>query len=179
MSAWLDFGASVVGGAVAAAAALGGVALGQRGENTRLTKADRQHLRDLKCERLRKLYEPLVKFAMLLQQVAKEKSYVMEGDTVEKRDERHQNELAAGMHQVGTVIAATVIEPGTIKVLKAYEATYAACDSYLRSLNTNATVHNSTTYEDLQKQFAAILSAADSLKATVLKQLEELEQPIQ
>lgn len=179
MSAWLDFGASIVGGAVAATAALGGVALGQRGENTRLTRADRQHLRDMKGERLRTLYEPFVKFAMLLQQVAKEKSYVMEGDTVEKRDERHQKELAAGMHQVGTVIAATVIEPGTSKVLKAYEATYGACDTYLRSLNGNATNHNSTSYENLKKQFAAISTAAESLKATVLNQLEELEQPIQ
>jgi hypothetical protein len=179
MSAWLDFGASVVGGAVAATAALGGVALGQRGENKRLTRADRQHLRDVKSERLRTLYEPFVKFAMLLQQIAKEKSYVMEGDTVEKREERHQKELAEGMHQVGTVIAAAVIEPGTGKVLKAYESTYNACDTYLRSLNMNATVHNSTTYEDLQKQFAAITTAAESLKSTVLSQLEELEQPIQ
>jgi hypothetical protein len=179
MSAWLDFGASVVGGAVAATAALGGVALGQRGENKRLTRADRQHLRDVKGERLRTLYEPFVEFAMLLQQVASEKAYVMEGDTVEKRDERHQKQLTEGMHRVSSVIAATVIEPGTSKVRKAYESTYKACDRYLRSLNMNATHHNSTNYEELKKQFAAISTAAESLESTVLSQLEELEQPIQ
>ena len=179
MSAWLDFGASVVGGAVAATAALGGVALGQRGENKRLTRADRQHLRDMKGERLRKLYEPFVEFAMVLEQVAREKSYLIEGDTVEKQDERHQKQLSEGMFRVSAVIAATVIEPGTSSVRKAYESTYQACDKYLRSLNMNARHHNSTKYEDLQKQFAAITTAAESLKTTVLSQLEELEQPVQ
>jgi hypothetical protein len=179
MSAWLDFGASVVGGAVAAVAALGGVALGQRGENKRLTRADRQHLRDLKGDRLRTLYEPFVEFAMLLQQVATEKAYVREGDTVEKRDERHQKIMAEGMYRVSSVIAAAVIEPGTSEVRKAYESTHKACDMYLRSLSMNANHHNSTTYEELKKQFAAISTTAHSLKSTVLTQLEELEQPIQ
>lgn len=135
MSAWLAFGASVVGGAVAATAALGGVVVGRRGENRRASNTDRQRQRDLKAERLRRLYEPFVEFAMLLQQVAKEKGYVVAGDTVEERDERHQRQMADGMHRVSTVIAATVIEPGTAEVRAAYAATYRACDVYLRSLN--------------------------------------------
>ena len=73
MNAWITFGAAVVGGAVAAIAALGGVALGQRGENARATKLDQQRLRDAKAERLRRLYEPFVEFAMALRQIASEK----------------------------------------------------------------------------------------------------------
>lgn len=178
MSAWLAFGASVVGGAVAATAALGGVVLGQRGKNRRATNADRQRLRDLKAERLRRLYEPFVEFAMLLQQVTREKGYVVVGDTVEERDESHQRQMADGMHRVSTVIAATVIEPGTAQVRAAYEATYRACDVYLRSLNTNAQVPGTTGLDALNQQFQAISDAADALQATVLAQLDALEQPI-
>jgi hypothetical protein len=115
---------------------------------------------------------------MLLQQVAREKEYVLEGDTVDDRDKRHQRQLGEGMHRVSTVIAAMVIEPGTAEVRKAYEATYRACDVYLRSLNRNAVVSDSTSLDDLNKQFTDISTTADKLQATVLTQLQELETPI-
>jgi len=178
MSGWVTFGASVVGGAVAAAAALGAVALGQRGENSRASKADQQWLRDRKGERLRHLYEPFVEFGLLLQQVAREKAYVLPGDTVDDRDRRHQLQMTEGMHRVSTVIAATVIEPGTSEVRTAYKSTYEACDKYLRSLTMIAQVPGSTSLDDLKKQFEAISAAADTLQSTVLGQLEELEKPI-
>jgi len=167
-----------VGGAVAAAAALGGVALGQRGENSRASKVDQQRLRDAKAERLRRLYEPFVEFALALRQIAYEKSYVLEGDTVEERDARHQRQLAEGMQKVSTVIAATIIEPGTAEVRDSYQATYRACSRYLRSLNMNVRVANSTNLDQLNKQFDEITAAADTLEAVVLRQLENLEQPI-
>jgi hypothetical protein len=178
VSASVTFGASVIGGAVAAVAALGGVAIGQRGENARATRADKQGLRDAKSGRLRRLYEPFMEFAMLLQQVASEKGYVREGETVEKRDERHQSQLADGMHQVSGVIAATVIEPGTADVRKFYEATYRSCDTYLRSLNMNARFSATTSVDKLNEQFKAISQSAESLEASILRQLEELETPI-
>lgn len=178
MNAWVTLGASVLGGVVAAAAALGGVAIAQRGENARATKSDRQGLRDQKAERLRRLYEPLVEFSLVLQQVAREKAYVLEGDSVEERDRRHQRQLAEGMHRVGTVIAATVIEPGTTEVRGAYEVTYGACDTYLRSLSMNARVPASTSLVKLNEQFRAIEHTAEALQATVLKQLKEMEKPI-
>ncbi len=178
MNDWVTFGSAVVGGAVAAAAALGGVTLGQRGEDRRATIRDQQHLRDAKAERLRKLYEPFVEFAMLLRQVAHEKSYVLEGDTEEKRNDRHQKLLAEGMHKVSTVVAAAVIEPGTKEVRAAYAATYAACDRYLRSLSMNALAHGTTSLDKLNQQFDALVAAADTLEAVVQRQLEELEKPI-
>jgi hypothetical protein len=178
MSDWVAFGSAVVGGAVAASAALGGVALGQRGENRRAVKVDQQRLRDAKAERLRVLYKPFVEFAMLLRQVTSEKSYVLEGDTVEERDARHQKQFSEGMRQVSAVVATAIIEPGTAEVRKAYEATYTACDRYLRSLNMNARVHGTTSLDELNKQFEAIATAGDALEAAAVHQLEELEKPI-
>ena|SRR5579883_3356549 len=178
MSAWVTFGASVVGGAVAAAAALGGVALGQRGENRRATKQDQQGLRDAKADRLRRLYEPFVEFALALRQVAYEKSYVLEGDTVEERDARHQRMLSDGMQKVSAVAAAAIVEPGTGTVREAYQKTYRACDRYLRSLNMNGRVANAVSLDQLNKEFDAITTAADELETVVLRQMEELEQPL-
>jgi hypothetical protein len=82
------------------------------------------------------------------------------------------------MRRVSTVIAAAVIEPGTLEVRRAYEATYGACDRYLRSLGANAQVPGTGTAgrDELNKQFASITDSAKSLEATVLRQLEELEQ---
>lgn len=178
MSAWVTFGASVVGGAVAAAAALGGVALGQRGENSRATKQDQQGLRDAKADRLRRLYEPFVEFALALRQIAYEKSYVLEGDTIEERDARHERMMSDGMKKVSAVAAAAIVEPGTDEVRNAYQATYRACGRYLRSLNMNARVANAIPLEQLNKEFDAITTAADELEAVVLRQMRELEQPI-
>lgn len=178
MSAWVTFGASVVGGAVAAAAALGGVAIGQRGESRRATKKDQQGLRDAKADRLRRLYEPFVEFALALQQVAYEKSYVLEGDTVEERNARHQRMLSDGMQKVSAVAAAAIVEPGTSTVRDTYQRTYRACGRYLGSLNMNARVANTVSLDQLNKEFDDITTAADELKAVVLRQMEDLEKPI-
>lgn len=167
-----------MGGAVAAAAALGGVALGQRGENARAKKQDEQRLRDAKADRLRRLYEPLIEFALTLRQIASEKSYVLEGDTIEERDARHQRALSEGMQKVSGIAAAAIVEPGTTAVREAYGATYGACDRYLRSLNMNALVANTTSLDELNTQFEAIMTAADELEAVALRQMEELERPI-
>ena len=178
MSVWVTFGASVVGGAVAAAAALGGVALGQRGENARAKKQDQQGLRDAKADRLRRLYEPFVEFAIALRQVAYEKSFTLEGETVEERDSRHQQMLSEGMRKVSPVAAAAIVEPGTSTVRDAYQKTYRACGRYLRSLNMNARVANTVSLDQLNKEFEAITTAADKLEAVVLRQMEDLEEPI-
>ena len=158
------------------AAALGGVALTQRAETKRARAADQRRIRDAKAERLRRLYEPYVKFAMLLQQVAREQAYVLLGDTVEERNARHQREMAEGMRQVSEVTAAAVIEPGTEGVRKAYEVTYRAADRYLRSLIVNA--HCSTNLDDLNAQFDAIGLATDTLMGTVVAELSALEAPL-
>ena len=176
--AWLSFGASVVGGAVAAAAALGGVMIVQRNENARARKIDQQRLRDLKAKRLRRLYKPFIEFALVLEQVAREKAYVMEGDTREERDRRHEHQMSEGIRRVSSVIAATLIEPGTATARQAYEETYQACDGYLRSLNMNARVPGTTSAGRLNIQFDTIAEGSKRLKATVLAQLEELEDSI-
>ena len=178
MSSWVAFVASVVGGAVAASAALGGVLLVQRGEDRRATALDKQRLRDAKAERLRRLYEPLMKFALVLKRVAREQHYLIEGDTKEARDRRHQKELEEGQRQVSAVVAPITVEPCTADVRAAYEATYNACDRYLRSLRMNAQVPGTNSTEELREQFDTINSAADVLEAAIRAQLQEFEQPI-
>jgi hypothetical protein len=164
--------------ASSATAALGGVALGQRGENRRATKRDQQGLRDAKADRLRRLYEPFVEFALALRQVAYEKGYVLEGDTVEERDARHQQMLSDVMKKVSAVAAAAIVEPGTSTVRDTYQRTYRACDRYLRSLNMSARVPNTVSLDQLNEEFDAITTAADELEAVVLRQMEDLEKPV-
>lgn len=154
------------------------MALGQRGENARSKKQDQQRLRDVKTDRLRRLYEPFVEFALALRQIAYEKSYVLEGDTIEERDSRHERMLSDGMKKVSDVAAAGIVEPGTSAVRDAYQATYRACSRYLRSLAMNVRVANTTPLEELNRQFDAITTAADELEAVVMRQMEELEKPI-
>ncbi len=70
--------ASILGGLIVAVATLAGIRLGQGAEDRRLALSDQQLLREVKAERLRRIYEPLLKFGLLLQQVVHEKGYVME-----------------------------------------------------------------------------------------------------
>jgi len=126
MCAWLTLGASVICGVIVATAALGGVAHGQWGEKRRATERDQQGLRGAKVDRLGRLYESFVEFALALRQVAYEKSYVLEGDTVEERDARHQQMLSHGMKKVSAVAAAAIFEPGTSTVRDTYQRTYRA-----------------------------------------------------
>jgi hypothetical protein len=48
---------------------------------------------------------------------------------------------------------------------------YQACDRYLRARNMNAQVPGTTSLDELNKQFAAIATAADTLEAVVQRQL--------
>lgn len=182
----LLYGASGLGGAILV---FGGVYVSQRGENRRAAiahegenerarKAAEQRLRDVKSERLRRLYEPLVKFSIVLTQIAKEKSYTMEGEPQEARDERHQRELRAGMSAVSVVITSVVIEPGTEKVLGAYNAAFGAADKYLRTLNLLAKAPGTMTLDEINHQFDEITGSADRLAETVRGQLAELEKPL-
>lgn len=139
---------------------------------------DQQRLRDAKADRLRRVYEPFVEFALALRQVAHEKSYVRVGETVEERDARHQHMLLQGMKKVSAVAAAAIVEPGTSTVRDAYQKTYQACDTYLRSLNTNASVANTFPLDRLSAMVDAITTAADELEAVVVRQIGDLEQPI-
>ena len=132
-------------------------------------------MRDAKAERLRRVYEPFVEFALALRQIAYEKSYDLEGDTVEERDTRHDRMMVDGMKKVSALAAAAIIEPGTGTVRDAYQATYRACDQYLRSLNMNARVANAIPLKRLNEEFDAITSTADELEALVLRQMKELE----
>lgn len=121
-----------LGGLVAAAAAVMGIALTQRSEDMRLVLADRQHLRDAKAERLRRLYEPLLSFAMVLDGVVKQKGYGMEGETVSQRDARHERQMTAQMAKVSEVVPGVMMEPETDAVVDAYNGAFHACDAYLR-----------------------------------------------
>lgn len=161
-----------------AAATLVGIRLGQGAEDRRLSLSDRQRLRDIKAERLRRLYEPLLKFGLYLQQAVREKGYTMAGETVEDRDRRHEKELSEGMYQVSQVIASVIMEPETDRVLAAYDAAYGAADQYLRSwrmITTGLEQGNATRHTE---QAAEVQTTSKALQGAVKEQLTELERPI-
>ena len=178
VSPWLTFGTAVAGGAVAATAALGGVWLAQRKEDRRAQRADRQHVRDTKADRLREIYKPLVAFSLIAEQVASESSYVLEGETVEVRDDRHQRQLREALSEVGKIYPSALVEPETQQTVDAYTATATACDQYLRSLRTNAQVPGTTSMDRLREQYEAIRVSAAQLRAKILEHLAKMEQAI-
>lgn len=148
----------------------------QRNENRRAKQRDLQQLRDQKAERLRTLYPPLIEFSSALQQVVREKSYILEGDSLDDRDARHNEVIRERMQRVGSIAAALIIEPRTSSVREAYQATYRACDIYLRSLSANIRVANTVSLETLSEQFEAISVAARELEANITEQMTSLEE---
>ena len=178
MSDFVAFGASVVGGAIVAASTLGGLAIRQRGDADRSRIADRQHLRDVKADRLRRVYEPLVAFVLMLQQVVNEKRYAKEGEDIPTRDARHERALGDGMRRVSEVIAAVIMEPETESVKAAFDQAYFASDRYLRSLNMNTKIAGSISGDTVAMEFSKVGASANDLLAAVRAQLQKLEEPI-
>jgi hypothetical protein len=132
----------------------------------------------MKADRLREIYEPLVAFSLVAEGVAAESSYVMEGETMEQRDDRHQRQLRTAMGEVRKTYAAALVEPGTKGAIEAYEATFKACDRYLRSLRMNAQVPGTTSGDRLTEEYEGIVLSATNLRATILEDLATMEQAI-
>jgi len=178
MSPWLYVLASILGGSIVSISTLAGIRLGQGAEDRRLALAERQRLRDVKAERLRHLYEPLLKFGLLLTQIVHEKGFGMADESQEERDQRHEQEMSVGINEVSQVIAAAIMEPGTRTVLSAYDGAYRACDSHLRSwrmIKAGQQPANSSSY---RKEIAEVTTTSAALVLAVQTQLTDLETPL-
>lgn len=170
--------ASILGGLIVAVATLAGIRLGQGAEDRRMALVDQQRLRDVKAVRLRELYEPLLRFGLLLRRVVHEKGFGMEGESDEERDERHEKEMNAGTNVVGQMMASVIMEPGTQKVRSAYDDAYRACDRYLRSWRMINAGLQQANYESHKKEIAEVSATSEALVAAVQGQLADLERPI-
>src|SRR5947209_16254950 len=104
MSAWAIFGATSVGGLLSGSAVVVGVLLAQRAEAARSQKADLRRLRDIKGERLRQLYEPLVEFVLVQQQVVSEKTILRDTETPTERNERHVRMVSDSVARVRKIV---------------------------------------------------------------------------
>jgi hypothetical protein len=170
MNSWVAFASGMF-------ATLAGVWLTQHGENRRALRADRQHLRDEKAKRLRRLYEPFVKVALLLPQVARAKSYILDGVSQDEQNRQYDQEITECVRRANNVSAAAEIESGTDEAGAAYGEMRLAYESYLRLWNTTAQ-GGTATPDEFNKQCEAISRAADKLFGIVRKQIEEQEKPI-
>lgn len=175
MQIWTSLLAGGLGGLLGAAAALVGNALAQRREDVRLIVADRQRLRDLKGERLRRLYEPLLRVAMTLDGVVKEKGYTMEHESEPQRDARHERIIGAAMSGLEEVGASIVMEPGTDDVKDAYNQAFNACSNYLRGWRSEKT---GSPFTDRATRLQSVDDSAVGLKSAITGQLADLENPI-
>lgn len=175
MQIWTSLLAGGLGGLLGAATALVGNPLAQRREDVRLIVADRQRLRDLKSERLRGLYEPLLRVAMTLDGVVKEKGYTMEDETEAERDGRHERGIAGAMARLEEVGASIVMEPGTDDVKDAYTRAFNSCTSYLRGWRME---NAGSRFTDRAVRLQAADDSAVALKSAITRQLVELENPI-
>lgn len=154
-----------IGAILGGAAAIVGVVFTQRQENKRNVIAERRRRRDDKLARLRNLYVPYVDFSIAVRQVMKEKAFIYAGETMETRDQRHNEHLRTAMNRVVEVQGLAILEDGSDGVLRAAGDAYIALDTYLRSVR-NPYGEEGTAYAQRVKQEADDLAQ----KAEALEQ---------
>jgi hypothetical protein len=163
---------------IVASATLIVVARTQRAENRRARLRDRAHLRDIKADRLRGLYEPLVAYSFLLERVASQKGASPTGESREQMNERHEAEMAEGKAKVEPVRARLILESGTGAVWKAYQATVSAWWTVHESVRLTMEEGLHVDQRAFNDTLARAQAAAEDLRTSALAQLAEFERPL-
>jgi hypothetical protein len=170
---------SIIGSLVVSRTTLRAVDKAQREENQRAAARDRAHLRDIKGDRLRELYAPLVGYALLLQKIAGEEGTSPRGgETRDEMNTRHERLMAEGRASVEEVRAALLVESGTEPVWAAYETTVGAWWTVHESIRVvfedGVHIDQSAFNETLSRA----QSAAEHLRTIALDQLKAYEHPV-
>lgn len=170
--------ASIIASLIIAITSLWIVGKTQRAENQRVTRNDLAHLRDLKGERLRELYAPLVDYAFVLGRIATEKGGPPFKETREVMNQRHETEMADGRRKVQEVRARLLLEAGTDGVWKAYEEAVRAWWTVHESVRLVMEEGHNIDQQAFNEILGKAQSAADGLRTAALAQLTEHERPI-
>lgn len=171
---------SIVASVVVSLTTLKAVDKAQAEENRRALAGDRAHLRDLKGERLRELYAPLINYSLLLKRVGAEKgTSPVRPETRETMNARHDKEMADGRAGVEAVRARILVETGTENVWKAYETTAMRWWTVHESIRDVIERHGSHNDRVFNEILGEAQTAAEDLRKTALDQLAQYERPVE
>jgi hypothetical protein len=144
----------------------------ERGAAQRLRAELETAHRRAQFERLRELYARMATGAQSLLFILREQPYIVEGETKEERDKRHDQIIRETQVEVAEVGGLILIDPAVTEVRAAYAALWQFTDAALRDWR-----HPTTGVPiDVSKTVAA-KELADSISALAEDHLAELDTP--
>lgn len=174
---WIPFLSALGGGAVGGTSALLAGKLSQDREDQRRKRSQQDSINATKADRLRELYAPLASAAMVLNAVMRSKSFVLEGDTIEERDERHDAQIKSAFEACQKVAGQIAIEPGAVAVNNACNDLSEEFGEYFRMLRMQEDQPGTYTVKSIRQTEAQLEAGMLNVLARAREQLTELEKP--
>lgn len=145
--------------------------------------ADARHLRDLRADRLRATFKPLLEVAQVRAEILHARKFTMEGETTEQRDARLTEVLRMAMAGYTDAMVAIQLEPHVGKrIADMYQDTYRAWTDYQLDVRLRAALAEQRApiphYALLDAKEKKANDAVDAMHAEMLRLLDELEQPM-
>jgi len=145
--------------------------------------ADARHLRDLRADRLRATFKPLLAAAQVRAEILHARKFTMEGETTEQRDVRLTEVLRKAMEGFTDAMVAIQLEPHVGKqIADMYQETWRAWTEYQTDVRhreilaqQGAPIPHYTTLDAKEKKAN---DAVDAMQTEMLRLLDELEQPM-
>jgi hypothetical protein len=128
------------------------------------------------ADRLREIYAKIALAAATLQSVIGERSHVLEGETVEQRDDRHDRMVIAALNTVSTVGGQILIEDSAAEVRETYQTPVSVVQQHF-SAEANQPAGNERA-ELLKALIDAILGLTEKLLELCRQHLAGLERPV-
>ncbi len=128
------------------------------------------------ANRLRDIYAKIVLAAAVLQTVIGERAYLLEGETLQERDDRHDKMVTGALNTVSTVGGQLLVEDAASEVRKTYETLVSLIQPYF---STEAGMPAGPARADRLKALVdSIVAMVDKLLAQARTHLAELERTV-
>jgi hypothetical protein len=157
---------------------LGGTWLGarftERGENERWNAAQVAAFNVARAERLRRIYAPIAQSSVTLQQIIRERGFLVSGEDETQRDIRHSNNMNEALRNVGAVGGDILIESSANEVSTSYTLLQNASQRYRISEHLPAGSERATALNNAVEE---INTRVVELLKTIQAHLLELDKP--
>ncbi len=177
LSDWLLVLATFLGGGVI------GSLISWQAQKASERHADARHLRDLRADRLRATFQPLLRIAEVRNEIIHLSKFTMEGETIEQRDARLSEALHLAMAGYTEAMVAIQLEPRIGKrIADMYQDTYRAWNDYQLDVELRARLAQQRApiphYSLLDAKETTAKDAVDAMHTEMLRLLDQLEKPM-
>ena len=139
--------------------------------------ASQVHLANVaRADRLREIYGRMAQASVSLKLVITERAYVLEGETLEERDERHQKQITGAMARVGEFGGLILVESSAKAVRDAYQLVTNDVRQYMMVERIEPA--GAARMEKLNELERAVLGLTDQVIDRSREHLERLESPV-